>query len=136
TEEYLATRFGVESIDWNYDGKGTPTYTKTGLADMPGGPDVGPWGFVASPAPFLYSAVDPQFGQFASAEEKKMLDVGTADPTLGYYSPTDAKTGTQLEQLIFDRVSDIAAGRKPVSDLDQLVKDWKARGGDKIRSEY
>ena len=36
--------------------------------------------------------------------------------------------GARLGQLIFDRVSDIAAGRKPVSDLDQLVKDWKVAG--------
>ena len=32
--------------------------------------------------------------------------------------------------------SGIAAGRKSMSDLDQLVKDWKAQGGDKIRDEY
>jgi putative aldouronate transport system substrate-binding protein len=33
-------------------------------------------------------------------------------------------------------VSGIAAGRKPLSELDALVKDWKARGGDQIRGEY
>jgi putative aldouronate transport system substrate-binding protein len=33
-------------------------------------------------------------------------------------------------------VSDVAAGRKPVSDLDRLVVDWKAQGGDEVRAEY
>ncbi|GAA3306974.1 hypothetical protein [Nonomuraea dietziae] len=35
-----------------------------------------------------------------------------------------------------DRVTSIIAGRAPVSDLDQLVKDWRAQGGDKIRAEF
>jgi hypothetical protein len=28
------------------------------------------------------------------------------------------------------------AGRRPMSDFDQLVKDWQANGGNQIRSEY
>ena len=136
SEEFLVTKFGMEGVDWKYDDKGTPTYTQAGVADMPAGPNIAPWGFVASPAPWLFSPLVPDFAARASAEEKKLLAVGVTDPTLGYYSPTDAKIGAQLERLIFDAVSGIAAGRKPMSDLDLLVKDWRSRGGDTIRGEY
>jgi putative aldouronate transport system substrate-binding protein len=80
--------------------------------------------------------VDPDFAKYASAEEAKLIDAGVTDPTQGYYSPTDARKGSQLSRLIFDEVSGIAAGRKSVSDLDQLIKDWKAQGGDQMRAEY
>jgi hypothetical protein len=32
-------------------------------------------------------------------------------------------------------VTDIIAGRRPVADFDQLVKDWQASGGEQIRKE-
>ena len=136
SEEFLVTKFGMEGIDWIYDERGAPKYTQAGLNNMPAGPNVGPWGYVSTPAPYLFSSEVPEFAKFASAEEKKVLAVGVTDPTLGYSSATDARTGAQLERLIFDAVSGIAAGRKPMSDLDQLIKDWKAQGGDRIRAEY
>jgi putative aldouronate transport system substrate-binding protein len=33
-------------------------------------------------------------------------------------------------------VVDVIAGRRPIGDLDQLVKDWVNSGGNQIRSEY
>ena len=134
--EHLVAKYGVKGADWNYNDRGIPTYTDQGIANIVSGPNVGPWGFAGSPAPFLFSPEVPDFGRFASEEEKKLLAVGVADPTLGYYSAADAKNGAQLERLIFDAVSGIAAGRKPMSDLDLLVKDWRSRGGDTIRGEY
>jgi len=35
-----------------------------------------------------------------------------------------------------DGVSDIVVGRSALSDLDGLVKNWRANGGDKGRGEY
>ena len=31
---------------------------------------------------------------------------------------------------------DIIAGRRNVSEWDQIVKDWQANGGEQIRAEY
>jgi putative aldouronate transport system substrate-binding protein len=134
--EHLIAKYGVKGADWNYNDKGVPLYTEQGIQNIVSGPNVGPWGFAGSPAPFLFSPEVPEFGQFAHAEEKKFLEVGVPDPVLGHYSATDAKSGAALERLIFDGVAGIAAGRKPMSELDVLVKDWKARGGDQIRDEY
>jgi putative aldouronate transport system substrate-binding protein len=136
SQEFMVSKFGVEGVDYNYNEKGAPVYTDTGIAELPGAPNTGPWGYAATPAPYLFSGEVPEFAQFASDAEKQLLAVGVADPTLGHYSKADARMGAQLERLIFDRVSDIAAGRKPMSDLDQLVTDWRSQGGDQIRAEY
>ena len=36
---------------------------------------------------------------------------------------------------MIDGITDIIAGRRPVSDYDQLVKDWQDNGGEQIRNE-
>ena len=35
-----------------------------------------------------------------------------------------------------DGITDILAARRPLTDYDQLVKDWQTNGGNQIRSEY
>jgi putative aldouronate transport system substrate-binding protein len=135
SEEYMVTKFGVKGQDWDYDAKGIPQLTPQGNANMSGTPSVA-WDRLCASPLFLFSPVDPDFAKYASAEEAKLIDAGVTDPTQGYYSPTDARKGSQLSRLIFDEVSGIAAGRKPVSDLDQLIKDWTAQGGDQMRAEY
>jgi putative aldouronate transport system substrate-binding protein len=80
--------------------------------------------------------VQPDFARWAHEEEQALLAVGVGDPTIGLFSETEQKSGTRLNQLIFDRVLGIVAGREPLSDLDQLVKDWRAQGGDQLRAEY
>jgi putative aldouronate transport system substrate-binding protein len=35
-----------------------------------------------------------------------------------------------------DKLNDILFGRQPVSTYDELVKEWRASGGDTIRAEY
>jgi len=32
-------------------------------------------------------------------------------------------------------LADIVTGRRPLSDYDQLIKDWRSAGGDQIRTE-
>jgi len=34
-----------------------------------------------------------------------------------------------------DGMTDIVAGRRPLAEFDQMVKDWQAGGGDQIRKE-
>jgi putative aldouronate transport system substrate-binding protein len=55
------------------------------------------------------------------------------DPTIGYYSPANA---AKLPALTRDKVNDILAGRQPLDAIDQLIKDWRANGGDQIRMEF
>lgn len=35
-----------------------------------------------------------------------------------------------------DGIGDIMAGRRPLSDYDQLVSQWRSAGGNRMRTEY
>jgi len=39
-------------------------------------------------------------------------------------------------QRLGEGVSDIITGRRPSSDLQQLVNDWRNNRGDRVRKEY
>ena len=58
------------------------------------------------------------------------------DPTLGLYSQTAFNQGLPAQDAFYSGVSDIVQGRRPVTDLPQLVQDWRAEAGDKMRGEY
>jgi putative aldouronate transport system substrate-binding protein len=76
------------------------------------------------------------FGQVAQADEQVLVPLGINDATLGLYSPTDGTNGATLTRGFTDGMTDVIAGRRPMSDFDQVVRDWVANGGDKIRHEY
>ena len=33
-------------------------------------------------------------------------------------------------------MTDVVTGRRPLTDYDQIVKDWLNNGGEQIRTEY
>jgi putative aldouronate transport system substrate-binding protein len=134
SEEYMVAKFGVKDLDYKLNEKGWPVFTDQGNADMPSSPNL-PWGYMATAPTSIFSINQPDFGRWGHEAQTQLIDVGVADPVYGLYSQTQATKGVTLERLIFDRVSGIAAGRAPLSDLDQLVKDWKAQGGDQVRDE-
>jgi putative aldouronate transport system substrate-binding protein len=62
--------------------------------------------------------------------------MGIQNPVVGLYSKTNAQKAATLNQKMGDGLLAIIFGREDVSTLDQLVKDWRAQGGDQIRSEF
>jgi putative aldouronate transport system substrate-binding protein len=58
-----------------------------------------------------------------------------ADPTLGFTSATLDSKGAPLAQALTDGITDVLAGRRPLADFDQVVKDWQNNGGNAIRTE-
>ena len=44
--------------------------------------------------------------------------------------------GFTLTQALNDGLTDIVVGRRPLSDYDQLVKDWQTNGGEQVRKEF
>jgi putative aldouronate transport system substrate-binding protein len=131
SEEYVLVRYGARDVDYNVAANGVPVQTDQGKTDL----NVS-WMYIGAPPPVLFSAVQPDFARWAHEEEQALLAAGVADPSIGLYSETDQAHGVTLNQMIFDRVLDIAAGHAPMSDLDQLVKDWRGQGGDKLRDEF
>jgi putative aldouronate transport system substrate-binding protein len=68
--------------------------------------------------------------------EKSLIPAAVSNPTFGQVSVTNFSKGFNLTQAMTDGLTDIAVGRRPLTDYDQLVKDWQANGGEQIRKEY
>ena len=77
----------------------------------------------------------PGIPDYANDFEKVVVPVGLADPTLGYSSATFDAHGVQLSQALTDGITDVLAGRRPLGDFDQIVKDWQNNGGNQMRTE-
>ena len=133
TAEYHLLNYGVKDVDHTFDDKGNPILTDKGKAELAIG---SAWQYLAAPMPVLFDPNDAEFAKAAYADEQAFVPVLQADPTLGLYSPTDNSKGGPLCQTFSDGLGDIVAGRNPLSQLDQLIANWRANGGEQMRTEY
>jgi putative aldouronate transport system substrate-binding protein len=133
SQEYMLIHYGLPGTHYNLDSRGIPVLTDLGVADTAAFSQG--VGYMARPPQVNFSVDEPGLGKVAHDDQGAFIAAGIADPTVGQSSPTYEAKGAQLEQLIFDRVSDIAAGRSPLGDFDQLVKDWRAQGGELARGD-
>jgi len=130
-EDHLLT-FGVRDIDYTIDAKGNPTLTEKGNTDA----NYVPWKYIAQ-HPFVFYSPDlPDYAKVMYDTEHMLMPYAVSDPTFGQVSTTDFSRGFTLTQRTNEGIVDIVVGRRPMSDFDQLVKDWQANGGEQIRKEY
>lgn len=130
--EWLLNYFGAQNADFTFNSEGAPTLTDQGRTEL----NV-EWRYITSPSYALFSAYRSQeFATVSHAAEQAMLAALEPDPTLGLYSPTAAGKGVVIQGPFMAGVSDIVQGRRPLSDLDSLVSDWRNGGGDKMRAEF
>src|SRR5579859_5793 len=138
SEEYLLINYGIKGRDWEPDQNGNPITTKTGQADM-AGISTGAVSFLSTLTgryEVLYSPADPNFAKRLQDYQKILAPISVEDASLGLYSATQASKGVSLIQPFGDGITDIVTGRRPPTDLDGLVKDWRNGGGDASRAEY
>jgi len=88
---------------------------------------------VASPD---YQADLPGFAKASYDAQQVIMPLGVEDPTRGYNSPTAFGKGVVADVRVNDGLVDIILGRRPFSDYDSLVSDWRTEAGDQIRTEY
>jgi len=131
SQEHQLMRYGVKDVDWTPDDKGNPVTTQQGKADT-----TIPWQYITQPPNVLYYPTAPEYPQVMQDAEKATLPFAQIDPTSTIYSPTFASKGLVLNQLVYNQVGEVVLGRQPVSAIDQLIKDWRAQGGDQMRAEY
>jgi putative aldouronate transport system substrate-binding protein len=121
----------VKDQDYTLDDAGNPQRTAQGLANMIS------WnGVMGLPPPVMF---DPNLQTFAptmNASLKQLAAVGAPDPTVGLYSASNQKLGFAIQTKLADGLIDVVVGRRPMSDMDQLVQEWRAGGGDAIRAEF
>jgi putative aldouronate transport system substrate-binding protein len=132
TQEDLLVQYGVQGTDYNFDANGNPVPTQVGPSNSL---YVG-WQFMSRHPWVLYYPGLPDFGKVNQQAQQALLPLGAEDPTWGTFSQTYLAKGRSMETTFGDGVNDIITGRRPMSDYDQLVNDWRTGGGDTIRKEY
>jgi putative aldouronate transport system substrate-binding protein len=129
SEEYNFLNFGIDGVDATVQPDGTRILSDRGLAE------IGELGTVVVPPPVFYFPADPGDAQFMQTAAAQIAALGIDNPALTAFSPTNAAKSGELNQLGTDRITALITGRDPLTALDQYIKDWKARGGDQIRTE-
>ena len=119
-------------MDFTFNPDGAPVMTEQGRSEL-----TAVWRYVSSPAYALFSPNRSQdFAQLSHDAEQAMIAAMDVDPTLGLYSATAASQGPLAQDTLMSNVSDIIQGRRPLSDLDGIVADWRQKVGDKMRGEF
>ncbi len=134
TEEYLMKNYGVAGKDFDLDKDGNPIPTRDGLKDLPG--VVSALNIMTAPERVNFNPGFPEVTKYVYETEKKLLAFAWRNPTNGSYSDTNAKVGPKITKIVRDKTIDIITGRAKVSEHADVLKRWKAEGGDKIRQEY
>jgi putative aldouronate transport system substrate-binding protein len=132
SQEDLLLSYGVEGPDYTMDARGNPVLTERGNPDA----NYLPFKYIAQHPSVLYVPDIPDYTRVLADAEKKLLPIGITDPTVGFVSPTGVRQGVVVNQTFMDGMRDIIVNRRPFSDFDQLVSDWRSNGGDTIRKEF
>jgi putative aldouronate transport system substrate-binding protein len=132
TQEDLLVQYGLQGTDYNFDVAGNPVPTQVGPSNSL---YVG-WQFMSRHPWVLYYPGLPEFGKVNQQAQQALLPLGAEDPTWGVFSQTYLARGRSMETTFGDGVNDIVTGRRPMTDYDQLVNDWRSGGGETIRKEY
>lgn len=131
SEEDLLLTYGLADQDYSMDPAGNPIPSQSGLTNA----GYVPWQYLAHRPYAWYQSDLPGYAQAAFDVEQQLVAVGITNPAVGLHSATQAKNAAS-EQTFFDGVADILFNRRPFTDYDQLVGDWKKSVGDTIRQEY
>jgi putative aldouronate transport system substrate-binding protein len=137
TAEFLLIWYGIEGKQFSFDANGNPIATVTSSNQAITNMDLFiPWPNIGSPASVLYDANSPEYAKVMYQDASVIQAMGVQNPVVGLYSATSAKLAAGLNQKIGDGLNNVIFGRDDLASFDQLVKDWRAQGGDTIRGEF
>jgi len=132
SQEDLLLTYGLKDQDYALDAKGNPKPTPDGISRA----GYVPWRYIAQHPWVYYQADIDGFAKASHEAEMATIPLGVDDPTNGFYSPTLFAKGAVADMTFWDGIRDIILSRRPMSDYDQLVTDWKTTAGDQVRKEY
>jgi putative aldouronate transport system substrate-binding protein len=131
SKEDLLLTAGIPGTDYELDSNGNPVLTDRGNADA----NQVPWKYVLQRSQVMYLPDIPNYARTLYDVEHMLIPIGVADPSLGLYSPTASARGVTADQAWYDNLTDVIAGRRPMSDFDGLVSDWQNAAGNQVRNE-
>jgi putative aldouronate transport system substrate-binding protein len=129
-EHYYRT-FGEEGVDHTINGDGDPVKTKTGIANI-----ALPIGYFSDAPRALYQPGRPQDVDLQHGYQSKVIPTALHNPAEGLFSNTHATKNTPVDKKFLDDLWQIVQGRKPESDVENLIKAWRNEAGDGMRQEY
>jgi putative aldouronate transport system substrate-binding protein len=132
TEEDRLLSYGVADIDYKLDDNANPIPTAQGNLDAVSGL----WKYITQRPQVAYLADIPGYAQAVWDAEHTLIPIGVEDPVATYYSQTAFSKGVSATLAVTDGMNQIIVGHDPMSNYDQLVKDWRAAAGDQMRKEY
>lgn len=128
TKEWETREYGKEGVHFTRDANGVPAVTQLAQKEI-----ASQYFFIAGRTPaFVSKAEAPNF-------VKDLLTYSNAQVK---YLEKDLWEGIKLEmpanyskitQPTEEKITDIIRGRRPLSDLDGIVKEWRSTGGDEGR---
>lgn len=130
SEENVFSTFGIDGAHYTRTPDGTFKATDKGKAE------VAVLENLADGAQVCYYPTKPDDGPYLQGVLKQILASGIDNPVMSAFSPTSLKQTTILNQFLLDRFNGIIVGRASIDTLDSIVREWKSRSGDQIRSEY
>jgi putative aldouronate transport system substrate-binding protein len=130
SEEWLFLKNGIEGAHFTIAADGSLKRTDLGTAEIGDLPTI-----ITNPPVFYYSDT-PEVGPYLQGPTKDLLALGVDNPVVGLFSPTDAAKTGELSQYNRDTLTNLVAGRDPISSYADWAKNWRSRGGDQIRKEY
>jgi putative aldouronate transport system substrate-binding protein len=131
TEEWVLANYGVRGEHWDPDpATGAPVSNENGLRYLSAG-----YRYLCSPntvdATIAYPSYVEEFTTWM-AEATRFVQPGTF---WGQRILEPARFNS-LQTLATDFEADVLRGRKPASELDALIAEWRSRGGDELRDFY
>ena len=131
TQEDLLLQYGLPDIDYTLDNNGKLTLNDKSNVDA----NYVNWKYLVQHPQVMYVPDIPGYARAEYDAEHVLIPAGVNDPAFGLYAPTNGSKGVVIQRTMIDGITDIIAGRRPISDYDQLVKDWQLNGGEQIRKE-
>ncbi|GAC1318287.1 MAG: extracellular solute-binding protein [Chloroflexota bacterium] len=131
TQEDLLLQYGLRDVHYTLDGAGKLALNDRSNVDA----NYVNWKYVMQHPQVMYVPDIPGFAQAEYDAEHFLISAGVADPTLGLFSPMLGQKGATINRTVVDGLTDIIAGRRPMTDFDALIRDWRTNGGEAIRKE-
>lgn len=131
SEEWLYKSYGEEGTHFEYNENGFPIANEVYETE-----NGGLTAYIGGSLGVNVNAEEPELGPLQTDEGNAIIKLGIDNPAANLFSPESIDKGTTLSQIVQDGLNNIYTGRADISGLDQIISDWKSRGGDAVRQEY
>lgn len=136
---YLASPWGSEEALFRSWGQEDVHYTWDDELDVPvdtGAPGPLQITYLAGPPFTLFAPGFEDATRAMHAHQMETIPTGRSNASAGLTSETQVSDGPNLTARLNDARDAVVQGRRPLSDWDAIVTEWRDGGGDKMREEY